>query len=209
MSDVNRPIPLTGKIILFLALAALLFSCAQKPYIPVRYQVPSAEPDRSGKTVALTVIDQRQQKDVLTGKAREKVEFEREAFRLALTSPGEPEKSAGTTDVPAIFREAMGFRVEQLGYTVQRQPQKGAPVLTLALKMFRVDYVEKKWTVEIDYTLSIAGSAARSASQSVRADGERRRVRGRKDLEALLGEVFSDAVNRAEIANLMEKAGLM
>jgi hypothetical protein len=208
MDRLKRVVYISKILLILLSLSLLGVSCANKTYLSIRYQMPMAEHTIAGKAIHLKVVDQREKKGVLSEEARSKAKYEREAFRLALASSEEPEKSLGTMDIPSIFREAMIHKAEQLGYTVRQEAGKDIPTLTLQMKTVQVDFVQKKWTAKIDYTLSMQRNVSRSADQSVRAEGERRRIRGTKELETLLGEVFSDAINRADITDLMERVGL-
>jgi hypothetical protein len=208
MSNRSILIDRIGRPVALLIVAGLAVACARKPYVPVHYQMPPAGQSAHERPVHVTLADRPISGRVFSARAQAEAKIETDALSLVVAAGETAPESLGTMPPDALLLEGMTLRMRQMGLTVRSVAGQGDSTMVLTLDRFKVDFARKYWTVDIGYTLLLKGKGSRTVSQSISASGERRKLFGTKELEILIGDVFTDAVNRIDLNDLIGKAGL-
>ena len=182
-------------------------ACASPSYINVRYQVPSVDPSSAGSSVYLLVEDQRPSGKILNPPAREKMPRFRDLFALSLARTEDPGKISGVYDLTGLFYAAIQHRLDQRGVAVVEQ-HNAEPVMQVTLNDFRLELDERIWTAHIAYQVKLSQDEQRVAHDTITGSAERARILGRGAAEKVLGDIFTEAVNRLDLDKLFQNAGL-
>lgn len=188
--------------------AALLFAagCAGRTYLNVGYTLPAAEPVLAGRAVALEVRDLRSRGATLTPAAAEVLKGFRDRYVLVPSGGG---RSPGTHDLANLFAEAFRRRLTAMGAVVAEAKTPGMPLMRVEISDFLVDTADRRWTVRAACRAVLTRDNGAFADETVTGSAERLRVLGRDGSDDLVGELFTDIVNRLDIAALFHRAGLL
>jgi len=189
-----------------LLLLLTLFSCAGLPELMVVYRLPPEADDARGKRVFLHVLDIRNEKDILAGNARMEFGSIAGTVGFSLARGAEQGFKVGLFELPVLFREAFKAKLENLGGALVSEGEKDAINLVIAIKQFRLDFLNHKWIFTMAYEARIMSGEEIVAKQSITGQGERLKLIGRKQADELTSEVFTDAVNRLNLRELLESA---
>ncbi|MBW2359037.1 MAG: hypothetical protein JRF21_10240 [Deltaproteobacteria bacterium] len=185
MREVNQACRIRLLILLVFAFTA---SCASIPELKVSYQLPPASALLKGNEVLLTIKDARSNKEVLgQGVAQHK----------------ESEVKAGIYQVPAMMREGFRRRLENAGLKLVLKESRGEPQLLIVLNEFLLDREGRNWVVKMSYEARLVKNG-----KVLSRENERYGFAGRGAAETVLGEIFTDSVNRLDINKLFQRAGL-
>ncbi len=196
------------KIALLAILAAGSWGCAPKSYVDVAYRLP-VEADRlTGRTVFVEVLDLRQDNDIFNQRAKEKFKNFSGLFSLSLIVPAEPEEVVGKYELPMLFEKAFSRRLQRLGIKVAQKPSVDTPVFQIKLNRFWISLIGQKWQAKVSYEASLAQDTKMVARELVSGSAERVRVVGSSGAEKVIGELFTDMVNRLDIGRLFAQAKL-
>lgn len=206
MPVTRRPLTLTAAT----ALLAVLFllACASGSYIKVRYQLPPRSNSLQGRQVFVAVEDRRTQRDIFDPSAREEFKYFTGLFALTLAYGDEKGLVTGTYDLPALFAEAMQRRLRHAGVQTLAAAQAGQPVMQIDLQDFTLKLEKRRWVATVAYTVSLTKDNRTVAKDEISGTAERVKVVGSGAAEKVLGDIFSDIVNRLELSNLFQQAGL-
>jgi hypothetical protein len=186
-------------------IGAVVGACASKSYIGVNYRLPVASDDLKGKRVFLECRDIRSDKTIFGQKA--KAEFKHFTGLFALSvHQGKKPFVAGAFDLPSLFKEAFKRRFENSGLEVLTHHEKTIPVLEIDIKEFRLDLVDRKWVAEIRYEARLLKGDLLLVTKTISGEAERLKVIGQGDAEKVLGDIFTDIVNRLDFHKLLEQA---
>jgi len=191
-----------------LACLLLAASCAGVQDVRVSYRLPEPGSALDGGTVFIDFQDDREDRDILTPAARE--EYRYHSGNVALfVSRGEGEPSAeGLKNVPALFRDVISMRIRRLGGEVVSLERQAEATLVIALEAFRLDLEDRTWKGRMAYELRVKREGRVRARQDVAGEAERVKIIGLKQADRLMGELFTDVVNRPDLGALFRKAGL-
>ena len=188
-----------------LMIAVVICACATRSYIDVTYRLPVATGDLKGKRVYLDLKDIRPAKTIFSEKAQAEFKNFTGLFSLSVDQ-GEKPFVVGAFDLPALFKEALSRRLQNLGIDVSTQQDQKTPVIEVVLKIFKLDIVDRKWVASIVYEARFLKEDQLLAAQTISGDAERIKAFGQGDAEKALGEIFSDSINRLNVRKLLEQA---
>jgi hypothetical protein len=196
-----------NRILLTLVLIAC-FACSPLPYLEVNYRLPLRSESLKGQRVSLNLEDARPAKDMIGKGAREDFEGFSGNISLAVARGAESGVRMGVYEPPSLFKEAFQKRLENAGAQVLPITEKGIPELTVIIQKFLLDRADRQWTVQMAYEARLSKDGKVLARQIVSGEGERMKVLGREQADTVLGEVFTDLVNRVDLDKLFREAGL-
>ncbi len=185
-----------------------LLSCSRLPYLEVSYRLPAKPDALAGQRVSLDMEDVRAVKDMIGAGARYEFENFSGSISLVVASDSGTGVRVGIYDPPSLFKEAFKKRLENAGVRVLPGKESGAPNLTIIIQRFLLDLVNKEWKVQMAYEARLSKDGKVLARQIVSGEGERMKVLGRDQADTVLGEVFTDLVNRVDLAKLFRDAEL-
>jgi hypothetical protein len=185
----------------------LAAGCSKPSYIDVRYGLPAASDSLSGTQVALTIIDERSDTAVFAGDAKKEFEYFTGIYSLSI---GDEDRShvAGTYELPGLLAEAFRQRLTALGVEVVPSPSKEAPLLEIVLRRFQLEGAGGKWLADVSYEARLVVDGNLRATQTVAGKAERMRLMGHSGAEKVLGEIFTESVNKFDLQKLLNKAGM-
>jgi hypothetical protein len=186
---------------------SLVLSCSPIPHLQLTYRLPREQGALAGKKVSLTVEDLRKDKQTLGPGARYEFEDPSGGISLSVAKGGGPGIRKGIYQPPDLLKQAMESRMKHEGIEVV--PEAAAPMgLSLLLKSFVLDRVEKKWEVTISYEAQLVKEGNVLSSQIVSGDAERFELMGTEQAEVVVGELFTDVVNKLDLNKLFRESGL-
>ena len=203
-----RRINQDGNWILSILVLVSLSACSPLPYLEVNYRLPLRSEYLKGQKVSLDLEDVRPGKDMIGRGARDDFGNFSGNISLAVARGAGTGVRMGVYETPSLFREAFQKRLENAGAEVLPIKEKGVPDLTLIIQKFLLDLVDRRWTVEMAYEARLSKDGKVLARQIVSGEGERMKIMGREQADIILGEVFTDLVNRVDLDRLFREAGL-
>ncbi len=196
------------KMMVILLVATISCSCAKKPYIDVDYRLPSAADTLAGKTVFVETRDHRSDPEIFNKRASENFEHFTGLFSLSLVMPDDQAKILGAYPLPKLFETALTQRLQKLGVAVSASPTQSVPVFQITINQFHINLVGQKWMADISYEVSLTQDAQSVAREVVSGSAERLKVMGSGGAEKVIGEIFTDMINRLNIERLFQQAKL-
>ncbi len=191
-----------------LALATIAAACTPKPFLKLQYQLPSPSSTLEGKKVALTVSDVRVNKVLLTENARKSLDSFNETFSLVILHEDGSGNLIGIYDFVPLLTEVFQKRLKNEGIRAAVPADNTLPELKIEIGEFQLDIVEQKWVVRMNYRASILDNGSLLSQESVNGEAERLKVMGKSDAEKILSELLTDMVNKLNLVNLFQQAGL-
>jgi len=86
--------------------------------------------------------------------------------------------------------------------------EKTEPVIEIDLKKFFLDLVDRKWVAEISYEARLIKNNKLLATETISGNAERFKMFPQSDAEKVLGEIFTDVVNKLDFGKLFQQAEL-
>ena len=197
--------PLILTVLISLSLAA---GCASTSYIDVTYQLPAPQQDIAPRAVSLQVVDQRPTDAIAGPHAQKELEHFTGLFSLHVASEGKDPLLIGAFDLTALFREALKQRFASEGITVLDQAAADQAAVEIRIKAFILDRDGKNWKATLAYEAVTRKAGRVLTNQTVSGEAERLKIVGTRDAEKLLGDIFSDMVNRLDPARLFNHPDL-
>ena len=194
-------------ILSILALISLS-ACSPLPYLEVNYRLPLRSESLKGQKVSLDLEDARPGKDMIGRGARDDFGDFSGNMSLAVAREAGTGIRMGVYEAPSLFKEAFQKRLENAGAEVLLIKEKGVPDLTVVIQKFLLDLVDRRWTVQMAYEARLSKDGKVLARQIVSGEGERMKIMGRDQADVILGEVFTDLVNRVDLDRHFREAGL-
>jgi len=194
---------------LFTGMVFLMFGCSARTYLTVGYQPLPASGKLAGQMVRLQVKDVRSEGATLSPSAAGELKGFRDRYSLSWLAEKDPQVAAGTHDLQNLFREAFQKRMQQMGAVVASSAQTDAPLFEVVIRNFVIDLEDRRWIVRAAYEARLIRKSGLVAGETVTGSAERLRIIGRKGADELLGEIFTEIVNRVDIAKLFQQAGLI
>jgi uncharacterized lipoprotein YajG len=185
--------------------AIMMSACASKPFLKVQYQLPTSSTVLTGETISLTISDLRKDTAFLSDNARKSIENFNDTYSLVVVRDDGSGNLIGAYDVDSLLREIFKQRLENEGGRVLATAENAKAGLAIQLKEFKLDIVDRKWTLRMGYQASLSRNKGIFAKESVSGSAERLKVMGKTDAEKILGGLVTDMVNRLDVAKLFEK----
>ena len=190
-----------------LGLFPLVVSCATVPHLQLTYHLPPEKGALAGKNVSLTVEDLRKDKQTLGPGAAAEFENPSGGISLSVAKGAGPGIRKGIYQPPDLLKEAMESRMKHEGIGVV--PEAASPIrLSLLLNSFALDRVDRTWKVTISYEAQLVKEGNVLSSQVVSGEAERFELMGTEQAEVVVGELFTDVVNRLDLNKLFRESGL-
>ena len=183
-------------------------ACATKSYINVNYRLPLSSHDLKGKKIFLELKDIRPVKTIFSEKAKTKFKNFTGLFLFSLPNRGKKNFVVGAFDLPSLFKTAFSRRLENMGIEVLTEPEKTEPVIEIDLKKFFLDLVDRKWVAEISYEVRLIKDNKLLARETISGNAERLKMLSQSDAEKVLGEIFTDVVNKVDFRKLFQQTDL-
>jgi len=181
-----------------------LTACATTSYINVTYQPPAASEGLTNQAVFLKFKDIRSDKVFLSKAAQKEFKYFTGIFSLTIAEE-KKDNLIGSFEVEPLFQEALKRRLHALGITMAPTPAENQPIMEISLKEFLLDLKDRKWIARINFETRLIKDQNRIATEAVSAAAERLKTVGRGDAEKVLGEIFTDAINKIDVAGLFKK----
>lgn len=196
------------KMTMLLLVATLCFSCAKKSYIDVDYRLPTTADTLTGRTVFVETLDLRSDTEIFNKRAKEKFAHFTGLFSLSLEMPDDQSKILGAYTLPKLFETALKQRLQKLGVGSAAAPSPSIPVFQININQFHINLVGQKWMADISYEVSLTQDTQLVAREVVSGSAERLKVMGSGGAEKVIGEIFTDMINRLNIERLFQQAKL-
>ena len=185
----------------------LATGCAKPYHFYVRYDLPEPSSAPASHQINLQIHDQRPETDFLTAKAR--AEFDRWDGNFALYHGSEkPEGDTQTYSLSGVIKAAMQKRLHSMGIEVLEDQTAGVPLLEITLQAFQLDLKNRTWVSELSYEVRLTSGNPKTGLEKVSAKGERTKIMGRGAGEVLVGDIFTESINKLDIEKLFKNAGL-
>lgn len=188
---------------------AFLFSCASIPELKLHYQLPSGSSMLKGKRVVLLLKDSRASKGILGQGAQDDFGSFSGNVSYSVANFNDPGFKIGPYRPATAFKESFKRRLESLGVEVLSDKSVGETELELELKDFVLELISRKWIVKLNYEARLIREGKTLSMQAVNGQGERLKTVGRGAAHKLMGEIFTDTVNRLDIYRLFKQADLV
>ena len=191
-----------------LMLAIALISCSKKAYIDVDYHLPADIDTLAGRMVTVETRDIRSEKEIFDKRAKEKFKYFTGLFALSLILPEDQQKVLGAYELPKLFETAFVQRLKKLGVEVSAESSPNIPVFQIKIIQFRIKLIGQKWMAEVRYEANLSQDANLVAREVVTGSAERTKLMGSGGAEKVIGEIFTDMINRLDIERLFAQAKL-
>ena len=193
-----------GIAVVFL-LAVCIAACAKPYHLKVNYTLPQEPVALTQSSIAIKVIDARENRMIFSAKAQK--EFDQWdgtfVFSRSETDPG---NDPPTSDFTGLLKKALKLRLDLVNIDVVDETP-ATPVLVLTLKSFFLDLKDRNWLSDFSYEAELSKDGTKTGREQVNARAERTKVMGKGGGEMLIGEIFSDAINQLNLQKLFENAG--
>lgn len=203
MKQINQPwIQLMGILLLLIALVP----CATITHLNVEYRLPRPSDELRGKKVSLVFEDRRAVKDILGQEAKK--DFMNFSGNISCSLAKGKEKSfkVGLYTIPSLFIEVFRLRLENLGIRVLSGGEKDETVFVIVLKDLILDLIDRKWVVKMEYEARLVKDKKILARQVITGQGERLKLIGRGQADVVISEIFTDMINKLNVARLFQQA---
>jgi len=190
-----------------LGLFFAVLSCSTVHHLQMTYRLPRDPGGLAGKQAFLAVEDARKDKQTLGPGARSEFENTSGAISLSVAKGAGPGIRKGIYQPPALLKEAMEQRMIHEGIEVVPEGAASAGV-SLLLTSFQVDRADRKWRMNISYEARLVKEGNVLSSQIVNGEAERFELVGAEQAEVVIGELFTDVVNRLDLNKLFRESGL-
>ncbi len=194
--------------LVILSISMFIISCASIPELKVNYELPPKSEQLKGKKVILEIVDARKDKEILSHGARKRIEGFSGNLSLSVADYKEKGFKIGIFQVSGLLKEVFRRRLENLGLTVLPRESRGEPQLLIVLKEFTLDLAGQKWVAKMDYEARLTRSGGFMATQDLNGEAERYELVGREGADVVLGEIFTDLVNKLDVVRLFQQVGL-
>jgi hypothetical protein len=193
---------------IFLA-TGLLVSCASITNLNVLYRLPQSSSQFSGREVSLVFEDVRPSRNLLGEGARQELKSFPGNIVYSIAKYQQAGFRLGPYQLEEMMKDAFKRRLENMGFRVVSTAGASVPQMSIVLQEFSLNYLSRKWLADMKYEARLLDDGKLLATQSISAQTERYRVVGKKGADEALGEVFSDALNRLNVARLFEQGRLL
>lgn len=205
MREINQGCGIMSAILMIFIFTA---SCASIPELKVSYQLPPASGQLKGKKVLLKIKDARGNKEDLGKGAKSELPGFSGNFSLSVAKHTEAELNAGIYRVVGMMREGFRRRMENDGLIPVLQESEEVPQLLIVVNEFFLDRVGRDWVFKMSYEARLLKNDEVLSRENISGEGARYNFSGRGAAETVLGEIFTDSVNRLDINKLFQMAGL-
>ena len=196
-----------GTLLAAVIIMLMLAACAKPYHFYVKYDAPESSVDLKGQAVNLQILDGRDSKNFLTEKAG--IEFGLWDGRFALYhTPKKPKGYIETYPLAGLIEATMKKRLETMGITVVEGKMDAAPLFELTLNTFFLDLNDRTWVSDFSYEVKLTLDNQKIGREMVSGQAERTKIMGRGAGEILVGDIFTESINKLNIQKLFKNAGI-
>jgi len=194
---------------LFLAaiIILMLTACAKPYHFYVKYDLAESNVELKGQKVFLKVLDERGSVDFLSQKARNEFDLWDGKYALYHT-PKKPKGDIETYPLSGLIETAIKMRLENMGITVVTEKMDDTPLFEVTLDKFFLDLKDRTWVSDISYAVKLTLDNKKTGREKVSGQAERTKVMGRGAGEILVGDIFTESINKLNIEKLFKNAGI-
>jgi hypothetical protein len=192
-----------------LMVLSVIWGCAEREYLIVDYTIPRATQQLRDQSVRLRVDDQRENRTIMAPSAAAQFAAFNNRYSLAWDTPNQGRILAGEHDLAGLFKRAFQKRLALMGAVTTTENDMQDPELTITLESFSIDLQGQKWVAQVAYTATLTQQGHPITKEQVHGDAERIRIIGRKGADMVISAIFTDVVNRLDLASLFRKADLI
>lgn len=196
-----------GTLFVAAIIIAMVAACAKPYHFYVKYDLPEPSTELEGQKVVLKVLDGRDSTDFLSEKARNEYGLWDGSFALFHT-PKKPKGEIQTYPLIGLMETAMKKRLEAMGIEVVQEKTDATPLFELTLNRFQLDLRDRTWVSDVSYEVKLTKDNQKTGLEKVSGQAERTKVMGRGAGEILVGDIFTESINKLNIINLFKNAGL-
>ena len=202
--DKRRTVCLSVAVCLLLAM--FMGACAKPYHLNVTYVLPQAQGVLTKSRVAIKIIDARENTMIFSEKAQK--EFDKWDGTFVLVQPEKAQAAqAATSEFTDILNDALKKRLNVMNVDVVNAGTDALPVLKLTLKKFFLDLDGRNWVSDFRFDVELSKDGSKTGREEVSAQAERTKVMGKGGGEKLIGEIFSEGINKLNLQKLFENAG--
>ena len=203
MLPIGRPI----KAILLISFVAMAASfCASKDFLVVNYQLPDETKIPKEAAVSLVFKDSREDPAIATKSAKMALKDFSGNFTLIVSQEDKNDRLVGAFGLHSLIRQIFKHRLENAGIRVASEEESRETVVEIILKTFKLDFVERKWVINISYQANLVRQNQFIAGETITGSAERLRIGGAKSAEKIIGELITDVVNRLDLNALFKES---
>ena len=194
-------------VIVVFSLFVLMVSCTKIQYIQVDYRLPAEQVDLKDKKVLLSFQDNRNPKDIIGAGAKSDYKNFSNNFSYSLARGTEKGFKIGVFDLHDLFMEAFTKRLENSGLIVLKEKGGEEAEVVIVLNDFLLDRVNLMWKFSMAYEARLVKEGEVVTTQIKTGKGERLKLVGRKEADIVVGETFTEMVNRLDVERLFQQGG--
>lgn len=189
-------------LLLFVVMATSF--CASKDFLIVNYQLPEEPEAPVEASASLVVKDSREDPAIVTKSAKMALKEFSGNFTLIVSQENKNDRLVGAFGLHSLIEQIFKHRLENAGIQVAPEEEKLDTVVEIILKTFKLDFVERRWVINISFQANLVRQNRFIAGETVTGSAERLRVAGQKNAEKLIGELITDVVNRLNLNELFK-----
>jgi hypothetical protein len=183
-------------------------ACSKKPYIYVDYRLPPITDRLHGRTVIVETHDLRNDPEIFNLRAKEAFKNFTGLFSLTLVKSDDDQTLKGAYELPGLFEAALKERLQTFGVAISGDQSAVAPRFKIDIHRFYIKLVGQKWLADVSYEVSLTQDNQTVSREVVSGSAERYKIIGRGGAEKIIGEMFTDMINRLNIERLFQQANL-
>jgi len=196
-----------GTLFAAVIILLMLIACAKPYHFYVKYDPPASSDSLKGQIVSLQILDARDSKNFLSEKAGNEFNMWDSRFALYQT-PKKPKGEIQTYPLTGLIEAAMKKRLESMGITVVEEKMDDTPLFELTLNTFFLDLNDRTWVSDFSYEVKVTRDNQKTGQEKVSGQAERTKIMGRGAGEILVGDIFTESINKLDIEKLLKNAGI-
>ena len=187
----------------------LVLACTSGRYLTINYNLPPQTNLLETKIVTLRFKDSRSDQRIFGPGAQKDFDGFTGVYSLTMhRSDSESNLWVGAIDLPNLIQQTFKQRLENLGIQVLSEQTESVPTFEIALQTFLIDKDNRNWAVQIAYEARIYQEDQLRITERVSGSAKRTNVIGPSDADKVLGEIFTDVVNKLNIETMFQSANL-
>ena len=123
-------------------------------------------------------------------------------------TPKKPKGDIETYPLSGLIEAAMKKRLENKGIAVVQEKMDDTPLFEVTLKKFVLDLNDRTWLSDFSYEVKLTRDNQKTGRETVSGQAERTKVMGRGAGEILVGDIFTESINKLDIEKLFKNAGI-
>ena len=102
----------------------------------------------------------------------------------------------------------MKMRLENMGITLMEEKTDDTPLFEITLHKFSLELNDRTWVSNFSYEVMLARDHQKTSREMVSGQAERTKIMGRGAGEVLVGDIFTESINKLNIEQLFKNAGI-